>query len=133
MRVALGADTAHARAVICEGWCAVGVGVRLDARHVQLHDGERRHVLARGTAYAAGPSAREGGDRVVAPMPGRVVLVKVEVGHEVGEGQELAVMEAMKMELSLRAPRAGRVAAVQAAAGDFVEAEAVLIRLEETP
>lgn len=42
-------------------------------------------------------------------------------------------MEAMKMELSLRAPRAGRVAAVQAAAGDFVEAEAVLIRLEETP
>ena len=107
--------------------------VRLDARHVQLHDGERRHVLARGTAYAAGPSASEGGDRVAAPMPGRVVLVKVEVGHEVGEGEELAVMEAMKMELSLRAPRAGRVAAVQAAAGDFVEAEAVLIRLEETP
>jgi 3-methylcrotonyl-CoA carboxylase alpha subunit len=40
------------------------------------------------------------------------------------------VMEAMKMELSLRAPRAGAVEAVQVAAGDFVEADAVLLRLE---
>jgi 3-methylcrotonyl-CoA carboxylase alpha subunit len=40
-------------------------------------------------------------------------------------------MEAMKMELSLKSPRAGVVAAVQANAGDFVEADAVLIRLVE--
>jgi 3-methylcrotonyl-CoA carboxylase alpha subunit len=40
-------------------------------------------------------------------------------------------MEAMKMELTLRAPRAGRVDTVQAAAGDFVEADAVLVKLAE--
>jgi 3-methylcrotonyl-CoA carboxylase alpha subunit len=38
-------------------------------------------------------------------------------------------MEAMKMELTLRAPRAGRIDSVQAAAGDFVEADAILVRL----
>jgi 3-methylcrotonyl-CoA carboxylase alpha subunit len=40
------------------------------------------------------------------------------------------VIEAMKMELSLKAPRAGTVAEVRAAAGDFVEADAVLVTLE---
>jgi 3-methylcrotonyl-CoA carboxylase alpha subunit len=40
------------------------------------------------------------------------------------------VMEAMKMELTLRAPRAGVIASLQAQTGDFVEADAVLIKLE---
>ena len=69
--------------------------------------------------------------RVVAPMPGRIVLFKVAAGDRVTAGQELGVMEAMKMELALKAPRAGVVAGVQAKAGDFVEADAVLIRLED--
>ena len=64
-------------------------------------------------------------------MPGRVVLVKVGAGDTVAEGQELVVMEAMKMELTLKAPRDGRVEAVQAAAGDFVDADAVLVRLAD--
>jgi 3-methylcrotonyl-CoA carboxylase alpha subunit len=38
-------------------------------------------------------------------------------------------MEAMKMELTLRAPRAGRIESVEAVAGDFVEADALLVRL----
>jgi 3-methylcrotonyl-CoA carboxylase alpha subunit len=63
-------------------------------------------------------------------MPGRVVAVKVKGGDEVVEGQELAVMEAMKMELTLRAPRAAKIAAVTATVGEFVEADAVLVRLE---
>ena len=63
-------------------------------------------------------------------MPGRIVVVKALPGQDVAEGEEVVVMEAMKMELTLRAPRAGRVAAVQAAAGDFVEADAVLLTLE---
>jgi 3-methylcrotonyl-CoA carboxylase alpha subunit len=51
------------------------------------------------------------------------------VGDEVVEGQELLVMEAMKMELSLKAPRAGKIESVQAVAGEFVEADAVMVRL----
>ncbi|MEO7064173.1 MAG: acetyl-CoA carboxylase biotin carboxyl carrier protein subunit, partial [Dokdonella sp.] len=70
-------------------------------------------------------------DRIIAPMPGRIVLVKAKAGDEVTEGQELLVMEAMKMELTLLAPRAGRIEAVQAAAGDFVEADAVLVKLAQ--
>ncbi len=64
-------------------------------------------------------------------MPGRIVLVKAKVGDDVAAGDEVLVMEAMKMELTLRAPRAGRVESVQAAAGDFVDADVVLVRLAE--
>jgi len=59
------------------------------------------------------------------------VLVKAAEGDTVESGQELMVIEAMKMELSLKAPRAGTVAQVRAAAGDFVEADAVLVALAQ--
>ena len=62
-------------------------------------------------------------------MPGRVVVVKAAPGDAVEAGQEVLVIEAMKMELSLKAPRAGVIAEVRAAAGDFVEADAVLATL----
>jgi 3-methylcrotonyl-CoA carboxylase alpha subunit len=67
---------------------------------------------------------------VQAPMPGRVVLVKAHPGDVVVAGQELLVIEAMKMELALKAPRDGTVAEVRATEGDFVEADAVLVTLE---
>ena len=70
------------------------------------------------------------GDRVQAPMPGRIVLMRVVVGDLVEEGQELGVMEAMKMELGLKAPRAGTIAEVRVAEGDFVDGDALLIMLE---
>jgi 3-methylcrotonyl-CoA carboxylase alpha subunit len=105
---------------------------RVDADAVLLHDGHRRLRLERVGAFAFARSESEAGDRIVAPMPGRIVLVKAAIGDVVAEGQELLVMEAMKMELSLKAPRAATIAQVQAAGGDFVEADAVLIRFEES-
>ena len=63
-------------------------------------------------------------------MPGRVVLVHARAGDTVTAGQELLVLEAMKMELALKAPRDGTVAEVRAAVGDFVDADAVLVALE---
>ena len=105
---------------------------RADAHSVFLHDGDRRLRLERVPAFQFEQAAAVGGgNRVTAPMPGRIVLIKVKPGDSVVEGQELGVMEAMKMELSLKAPRAGRVAAVQSQAGDSVDADAVLIRLED--
>lgn len=71
-----------------------------------------------------------GGDAVMAPMPGLVRAVDVSVGDTVEEGQRLVVLEAMKMEHSLRAPRNGVVATVTVAEGDQVTAGQVLIGLE---
>ena len=103
----------------------------VDATRVFLHDGEHRWTLARLPIYQAeNIGTGDGGNRLLAPMPGRIVLMHANVDDIVVSGQELAVMEAMKMEISLKAPRAGRIVAVQAKPGDFVEADAVLVRME---
>jgi propionyl-CoA carboxylase alpha chain len=62
-----------------------------------------------------------------APMPGRVIRVDVEPGDEVEEGKVVVVLEAMKMEHTLRAPHTGTVSEVRCAPGDQVEAGAVLV------
>jgi propionyl-CoA carboxylase alpha chain len=64
-------------------------------------------------------------------MPGTVVAVHVEVGAEVTEGQPLLVVEAMKMQHTVAAPRAGTVTELAAAVGRQVEAGAVLAVVEE--
>jgi len=101
-------------------------------RNLLVHDGERRLRLQPLAMYRHEEGASgTGADNVVAPMPGRVVVVRATAGDTVEAGQEVMVIEAMKMELSLKAPRAGTVAEVRAAAGDFVEADAVLVALED--
>jgi 3-methylcrotonyl-CoA carboxylase alpha subunit len=104
---------------------------RVDARRAWLHDGDMRLSLARLPVFQErGDDAAGSGDRVLAPMPGRIVLMRVAVGDPVEAGQELGVMEAMKMEIGLKAPRAGVVAELRAAAGDFVDGDAALVVLE---
>jgi biotin carboxyl carrier protein len=80
-----------------------------------------------------GPGTAAAGDgRVVAPMPGRVVKVLVTVGTVVEARQGVVVVEAMKMENELRAPRAGVVREVRVAEGASVEAQTVLVVIDET-
>jgi pyruvate carboxylase len=67
---------------------------------------------------------------VAAPMPGAVVAVAGSVGEEVVAGQKLLTLEAMKMETTLYAERAGRVAEVIARAHTQVEAGDLLVRFE---
>ncbi len=71
-----------------------------------------------------------GPQRVVAPMPGKVVRVLVKAGDEVKARQGLVVVEAMKMENELRAARDGRVRDVAVAEGQSVDAGAVLLVVE---
>ncbi|MEU8203596.1 biotin carboxylase N-terminal domain-containing protein [Streptosporangium sp. NPDC049046] len=68
---------------------------------------------------------------LVAPMPGTVLRVNVEVGETVGAGRVVVVLEAMKMEHRIAAPAPGTVAAVNVAPGRQVEAGAVLAVIEE--
>jgi biotin carboxyl carrier protein len=65
-----------------------------------------------------------------APMGGKVIDVKVKVGDTVNEDDEVAIIEAMKMELPIVATSSGKVKEVRCNKGDAVEAEAVLIVLE---
>jgi biotin carboxyl carrier protein len=91
-------------------------------------------------APASGPRlrSRSGGDaagaagpqRVVAPMPGKIIKVLVKQGDVVVARQGLVVVEAMKMENELRSPKAGTVVEVRAAEGSSVEAGAVLVVVE---
>jgi len=67
---------------------------------------------------------------IVAPMSGRVVKLLVQPGDVVAARQGLIVVEAMKMENELRAPREGRVTEVRASEGMPVEANAILIVME---
>jgi biotin carboxyl carrier protein len=63
---------------------------------------------------------------LVAPMPGRIVKILVEVGQEVAAGAALVVLEAMKMEHTVRAAAAGRVQAIHASVGQQVDADHLL-------
>jgi biotin carboxyl carrier protein len=73
----------------------------------------------------------EGRANIIAPMPGKVVRVLVEVNQEVEAGQGIAVVEAMKMQNEMKAPRAGRVASISVKPGDSVNAGAVLATIEQ--
>ena len=75
--------------------------------------------------------AAGGAGRLTAPMPGKVVAFHVKPGDTVTAGQALAVMEAMKMEHTISAPRAGTVAELMYAVGDQVSEGGELLRLAE--
>lgn len=79
---------------------------------------------------AVGDDDEAGGDTVLAPMPGAVRVVSTAAGQAVSAGDALLVLEAMKMEHTLRSPRDGVVAEVMVTEGEQVEAGAVLVSLE---
>ncbi len=67
---------------------------------------------------------------LLCPMPGLIVKLDVEVGEEVQEGQALCTVEAMKMENILRAERKGVVAKINAAAGDNLAVDDIIMEFE---
>jgi acetyl/propionyl-CoA carboxylase alpha subunit len=100
-----------------------------DADIVHLFWGGRVYRLEEETERSRA-SHRHVGGGLEAPMPGKVIAVKVAPGDTVGKGDELVVVEAMKMENAVRAPRAGRVKSVSARVGDMVSPGVVLVELE---
>ncbi len=87
---------------------------------------ERRARLREATASFT----VEGMQTIHSPMPGKIVKVFVKVGDEVTEGQSIVVIEAMKMENELKAPKAGRVTEVTAVEGTTVENGSKLVVIE---
>lgn len=71
-------------------------------------------------APAAAPAASGAGKPVTSPLPGVIVEISVKVGDSVKAGQQVAVLEAMKMENAIEADHAGTVTAVHVNKGDSV-------------
>lgn len=68
--------------------------------------------------------------QILAPMPGKVIDILVNVGDAVEESQEVLVLEAMKMENAIPAPQAGRVKEIAVKKGDTVSTHQLLMVLE---
>jgi 3-methylcrotonyl-CoA carboxylase alpha subunit len=131
--------TAHAGDVqpVSPGVFVLRDGIRREIFHC-VRDGSRIHLFWRGVAYvlhdiseSERTSQRHAAHRLEAPMPGRVIAVNVEPGQAVKGGEEILVVEAMKMENAIRAPRDGVVKSITVKVGDMVSPGVVLVELEE--
>ncbi len=80
---------------------------------------------------APAPAVGGGGTALVAPIPGVIDSIKVREGDSVTAGQELIVLEAMKMKNSLRATRAGKVGRIFVSVGDQVPHNHVLLEFAD--
>lgn len=72
---------------------------------------------------------RSGDGRVKAPIPGLITHIRVQAGDQVEAGKSLLVLEAMKMENEIRAPRRGTVTAVHVSPGQTVARDEVLVEI----
>jgi biotin carboxyl carrier protein len=104
------------REVVVDGW-------RIE---VELEP-ERRAVLRERARRGAGAASKGGPVEVRAIIPGRVVAVSVAAGDDVEAGQQILVVEAMKMQNELRAPREGTVERVGVAVGATIEVGDLLV------
>jgi len=96
--------------------------------HITLFVGAAAHAFAIPDPFEAAHEGA-GGDAVIAPMPGLVKIVHAQAGESLAKGAALLVLEAMKMEHVLTAPRDCVVANVDVAAGDQVTEGRLLVAL----
>jgi len=115
----------------------------------KVEGGSRHNVAAarerNGTVWAAvggrvyrftavsdddGGAAAVAENMVAAPMPGNVIKVFAAVGDTGEEGDPVLIVEAMKMEHTLRAPMSGKISSLSCAEGDQVEANVALVEIE---
>jgi pyruvate carboxylase subunit B len=121
----------------------------LDATHVEvggerlrfhvIHKRDSSIVWLNGRTYqlerarkpgVPGTAARAATGDVQAPMPGKLLRLEVALGDAVSERQTVAIMESMKMESALVAPRAGRVAEIRFQPGDALDMGEVVVVID---
>ncbi len=110
---------------LVEGFVACEQGGRI----VVVHGG--RVVRFAMVDYGSAADDGAGAGRIVSPMPGRIVSLLVKQREKVAKGQPLLVMEAMKMEVTIRAGCDGIIDNLPVAAGDQVEDGALLVSIEQ--
>lgn len=97
-----------------------------DERRISYRIDDPRSLRSRSGAGGADTGARS----ITASMPGRVIRLLVRVGDEVEAHQGLIVIEAMKMQNELKAPKAGKITKITAEVGATVQAGSVLLIIE---
>lgn len=120
----------HGEAVLELSGYRCSVAWALSADAITVFIGGETHTFQRVDLLAVEDDDETGGDTVLAPMPGLVRVVSAVSGQAVSAGDALVVLEAMKMEHTLRAPRDGVIAECLIAVGEQVEAGSVMIALE---
>jgi len=118
---ALEVTLADAQERVTAAWSGHDLDLATPRGHFTLH-----HV----DPFAAESGEAAAGSRIVAPMPGTVTRILAEPGTELMRGAPLLVLEAMKMEHTLRAPGDGHLKAIKCAVGDFVQEGAELADFE---
>ncbi|KAG2188640.1 hypothetical protein INT44_001395 [Umbelopsis vinacea] len=89
---------------------------------------ERQHELSK---YMIEKPKQDMAKFILSPMPGSVVSVAVKVGDVISEGEELAVVEAMKMQNVLRSARAGKIKKINVQPGNAVAADEIIIEIDD--
>jgi 3-methylcrotonyl-CoA carboxylase alpha subunit len=97
---------------VCAAWSGRELDLTTPRGHLRLHWMD---------PFAADIGEAAAASRIVAPMPGTVTRILAEPGADLPRGAPLLVLEAMKMEHTLRAPGDGRLKALKCAVGDFVQ------------
>jgi biotin carboxyl carrier protein len=111
--------TADFGGVVKQILVAVGDNVATDAIILEIGDAA--------PAAAPAPKAAVTGNKVVAPLPGRVIALKVKEGDTVAAGDEVALLEAMKMENSITSDYSGTVQQILVAEGENIATDAVIM------
>ena len=133
-----GTTTTASASASADGALAATLGERRFPAAV-VAGGDRRHVFVAGRTHAftvvdlfgvSGAEHDEEGVGLVAPMPGKVIALVASPGSAVEKGAPLLVLEAMKMEHTISAPRAGTVKAFRVVAGEQVSEGAELVDFE---
>ena len=102
----------------------------LDDREVYVRTQHGRFEMHWVDPFGTEDEEQAGADRVVAPLPGTVVALLVEVGAKVEKGAPILTLEVMKMEQTLRAPFSGTVKQLKCKVGDIVQEGVELVEIE---
>jgi 3-methylcrotonyl-CoA carboxylase alpha subunit len=107
--------------------CDADANLHESQSQLQLISQHKRYIFNKVNHQADSSSVNKGD--IVSPMPGKILQIKVTVGDKVKADQTLAVMEAMKMELTLKASVDAVVEEILVAVNDIITAESLLIKL----
>lgn len=114
-----------------------GIAAEAPSRAIAIADGDRRLVFVDGEVFELEiehQGRRRGAahhSSLMSPMPATVIRINVEPGAAVKKGETLLVLEAMKMELPVRAPADGTVSSVACSVGQLVQPGVPLVELDD--